>query len=482
MRTSEHPSAIVAAFSRMAAARAEAALLISTKHRASIGDVDRLSQAVADRIAESNITGGSLIGLSAPNGPAFLAGVLALRRAGHAPILLEALAPPVDRERCALALKARAMLTCATAWPQSAAEFQLRPLEDSAPSSSSDGIAAVKVTSGSTGAPRGVALREEQLLSDEDALARTMGFGRDDRLLCTLPLSHSYGFTTLALSALVRGLTLVLPADPSPFSPLLAARHFSTTIFPTVPAYLQAWLKMAQPPQWPASIRLVISAGATLPAHTAAQFRQTCGRPVHVFYGSSECGGICYDREGGAAERGTVGTPVEGVRVSFTAMGASTGDDGLVTVESAAVGLTYLPTTDSRLHDGRFETMDLASWKNGELLLKGRVDHVINLRGRKVDPSEVENVIEALAGVDEVVVLGVASPDGGEIVRAVVASTARDLNYGRVTAWCRDRLAEHKIPRSIIFVDAIPRTSRGKIDRAALHEIGGAPGVDTGRG
>jgi HIP---CoA ligase len=90
-----------------------------------------------------------------------------------------------------------------------------------------------------------------------------------------------------------------------------------------------------------------------------------------------------------------------------------------------------------------------------------------------LDPSEVEQVLAALDGVDEAVVIGVASPDGGqEIVRAVVACAAGHLTYQHVTAWCKDKLADHKVPRSVMIVDAIPRTSRGKIDRAALLELG----------
>ena len=200
------------------------------------------------------------------------------------------------------------------------------------------GVAVVKLTSGSTGAPRGVVMRAEHVLADEAALFATMGLRDDDRLLGAVPFSHSYGFTTLALSALVRGLTLVIPADRGPFSLLSAARDLGATVFPTVPAYIQALLRLSPPPDWPASIRLVISAGALLPRATAAQFRQTYGQPVHVFYGSSECGGICYDREGGAAERGTVGTPVNGVRVSVRPVEQIAAGEGLVVVESPARG------------------------------------------------------------------------------------------------------------------------------------------------
>ncbi|MEO8678357.1 MAG: class I adenylate-forming enzyme family protein [Vicinamibacterales bacterium] len=461
-------SSIAGAFSQLVARRASEVMVASPSARATFGDIDALSRALGERLSASGLAPGSLVGLAAPNGPAFLAGFLALRRTQQTAVLLDPLAPPEDRRRVVAAIGVAAVLSCAKPWPSSAAEFQLTGLEPSAQSCSQGDVAAVKLTSGSTGAPRGVAMRDEHLLADEGALALTMGFRDTDRLLGAVPLSHSYGFTTLALSSIVRGLTLVLPSDQGPFAQLDAARELGATIFPTVPAYFQALLKMSEPPAWPGTVRLVISAGAVLPGATAAQFRETYAQPVHVFYGSSECGGICYDRDGGAAERGGVGTPVEGVRVSIMPIDQQDGSEGLVAVESAGVGLTYLPDPDARLAGGRFETCDVAAWQGGEVVLRRRIDQVINLRGRKVDPSEVERVLAALDGVDEAVVLGVSSAGGEEIVRAVVACAAGRLNYQSVAAWCRHKLADHKVPRSVIIVDAIPRTSRGKIDRAAL--------------
>jgi long-chain acyl-CoA synthetase len=444
-------------------------MVVSRAQQTTFGDIDALSRVVAERIDAASMPPGSLIGLAASYGPAFLAGFLGLRRARQTVILLDPLAPQEERHRAVVAVGARAVLSCSNAWPSSVADFRLSMAESVTERPSFPAVAVVKLTSGSTGVPRGVAMREESLLADEAALAAAMGFHDEDRLLSALPLSHSYGFTTLALSAMVRGLTLVLPSDSGPFAPLAAARELGATVFPTVPAYFQALLKMSQPPAWPDGLRLVISAGAVLPCATAVQFRETYGQPVHAFYGSSECGGICYDREGGAAERGTVGTPVDGVRVLLKPFNQ---DEGLVVVESAGVADTYLPDPDARLGEGRFETSDVAAWQGSELVLRRRVDHVINLRGRKVDPSEIEHVLAALDGVDEAVVVGVTSPGGGEeIVRAVVACASGRLDYQRVTAWCRRKLADHKVPRSVIIVDAIPRTSRGKIDRAALLEM-----------
>lgn len=460
-------------------------MVVSPARRATFGEIDSLSRVLCEQIAAEAIERGRLVGLAAPNGPAFLAGFLALRRADQAVLLLDPRAPVEDRRRALAVLGTTAVLECASAWPSSAADFRLtREAGKPGAGIPGRGIAAVKMTSGSTGAARGVAMRTEALLADEAALALSMGLRDDDRLLAPIPMSHSYGFTTVALSALVRGLALVLPGDDGPFAALAAARQLGATVFPTVPAYVQGLLKMSRPPAWPRVVRLVISAGAVLPSALAARFRETYGQPIHAFYGSSECGGICYDREGRAAERGTVGTPVEGVRISLRPLMGDGEGEGRVAVESAGVGETYLPEPDPRLASGRFETSDVAAWAGGELALRRRVDRTINVRGRKVDPSEVERVLAALPGVEEAIVIGLASHDRrDEIVRAVVACPSGQLGYEDVAAWCRPRLAEHKVPRSVVIVDAIPRTPRGKIDRSALLEMRGAekvPGVADG--
>jgi long-chain acyl-CoA synthetase len=336
--------------------------------------------------------------------------------------------------------------------------------------------AAIKLTSGSTGQPRGVATSADALLADEDALASTMGLRTDDRLLAAVPMSHSYGFTSLALACLVRGLQLVMPADEGPLAPIRAAEQGGATVFPTVPAYVQAVLRMSQPPAWPSGVRLFITAGAPLSPAIAAEFRQHSGRPLHVFYGSSECGGICFDRTGDAGERGTVGTPVDGVTISWSPLNPTNVTNlaqttsGLLTVRSSAVGETYVPTPDTRLGDGRFVTADLAEWRDGEIALLRRADRVINVRGFKVDPDEVERVIAELTGVDEAIVTAAPGPDGtSTMVRAVVACQPGAVDAEAVTAWCRPRLAEHKVPRRIVIVRELPRTPRGKIDHAALE-------------
>lgn len=448
---------ILSAFDALAGRAPGAPLLVSGTRVATRGDVAGLA-GLAERAAVGEP--GDLVGLAAPNGPGFLATLLALLRRGGAALLLDPAAREADHVRTTAALGGRGVLRCETGWPRGGEDWRFLPTAPRVPAHL-PGIAVVKLTSGSTGEPRGVAVSAPALRADEDALFRTMGLRGDERIVGAVPMAHSYGLSSVALPALLRGSLVVLPEDGNPLAPLVAAQQAEATFFPTAPAWLQALVKMSRPPAWPPSLGLVVSASARLAPETAARFREAYGLSVHGFYGASECGGICYDRDGGAAERGTVGGPVEGVRVDV--------EEGVVTVRSAAVAAGYLPEADPRLADGRFQTSDRGAWKDGEVALRGRIDGIINVKGRKVDPSEVESVLSRLPGVDEVVAFGVSAPDsGGELVRAVIACRPGRLSYEDVLAFCRSCLPDHKVPRSVVLVPEIPRTARGKVSRAAL--------------
>jgi acyl-CoA synthetase (AMP-forming)/AMP-acid ligase II len=475
---------ILQSFARLSRRAPAAPLVLSPERRSTAGDVDALALAAAAALDRDGGAPppGSLVGLIAANGPGFLASFLALRRAGLAALLLDGQTPPAEGLRIARSLGAAALFSCRSGWPQEPADWSLSVLEPGASAASPQallpGIAVVKLSSGSTGTPRGIATPSEALLADDAALTSSMGIRPDDRLLTSIPMSHSYGLSSLVLPALLRGTPLVLPTAGSLSDPLVAAETFEATVFPTVPAVLDALSRMSEAPARPPSLRLVISAGALLSPATASRFREAFGLPVHVFYGASECGGICYDRAGDAGERGTVGTVVDGVRVELEPLdrspcGGSTGTEGVVTVRSPAVAAGYLPAPDPRLCGGRYAAGDLAAWCGDELVLRGRLDGLVNIKGRKVNPREVEEVLGGLDGVDEVAALGVPVPGRPEErLRAVIACRCGRLTVEDVLAWCRGRLAPHKVPRSVILVPAMPRTPRGKLDREALLALG----------
>lgn len=470
------PDPILQAFARLVRRAPRAPLVITPERRATVEDVAALARAAGRRLADARLAPGSIVGLAAANGPGFLASLVALRQAGLAALLLDAQTPGAEARRVLAALGAPALLR-APGWPAGPDDWSLQVAgEADTPvlSPLPPDTAVVKLTSGSTGAPRGIAAIAEALLADDEALTATMGLTAEDRLLTAIPLSHSYGLSSLALPALVRGAVLALPDAAEGYDPILTAERTGATFFPTVPAYLDALVRRSDPPRLPSSLRLVTTAGAPLSAATSARFRESFGLPVHVFYGSSECGGICYDREGGAAERGTVGAPVEGVTITLEPVDGPPCPEGggRVVVASPAVSSGYLPEADDRLRDGRFLAGDLALWRHGELALQGRVDDLVNIKGKKVNPREVETILAALAGVDEASVLGLAVPGRGELLRAVIACRPGSLTAEAVVAWCREHLSAHKVPRSVILVEALPRNARGKLDRRALQELG----------
>jgi long-chain acyl-CoA synthetase len=450
-------------FERIAASRPDAVLVAARGRSARADEIARLSALLADSVRGLVSAEGAPVAVCVPNGPAFLAAVLACRRAGRIALLIDPGVPRAEERRIVEAMGAGAVVRAEDGWVEAVSAFEIEALRHPAVPLP-DETEWIKVTSGSTGAPSGVAFTSGALCADDEALFGAMGLSSRDRLLAPIPWSHSYGLSSLAVPCLRRGVTLVLPAARGPWAPLEAARDLDATFFPSVPAFLGGLLALEEPPPWPASLANVVSAGAPLPPETAARFRERFGLPVHAFYGSSETGGITFDAEGGAAERGTVGLPIPGVRVDVDG-------EGRVLVAGAALGIRRVPRADDQLQGGVFRTGDTGRFETGgELRLLGRADGVVNVRGKKVHPEEVERVIGSLPGVTETVVVGVPDPSGDcESLRAVVAGDPATLTYQRVVVWCREHLAPHKVPRSVLVVESIPRNARGKIDREALR-------------
>ncbi len=462
---------ILDAFARLVAHRPETPLLWSERCTVRAGELEGLARALETRLAGLNPETTPLAALQAPNGPGLAAALLALRRAGLAVALLDERTPEDERRRIVAALDVGVVVRLTAAWDLAPAAAVIRRTSAS-PADLPAATAYVKLSSGSTGAPRGIAVSAEALACDDAALASTMGLTSEERILAAVPLSHSYGLSSVLLPALVRGSTLVVPSGDGPFAAIEAARAADVTFLPTVPAYLEALLRMASPPPLPPSLRLAVTAGAPLKPETAAAFRARYGRPVHVFYGASEVGGISFDREGSAGERGTLGAPVDGVSIELEPVEGLADGDGLVTVRSPAAALGYLPEPDPALAGGVFRTADLARLQDGELVLIGRADDLVNVKGKKVNPREVEVVLRNLGGVRDAVVLGRTPPDDSEpALFAVVATDRPGLGVAEILAWCRGRLAAHKVPRGVVVVDEVPRTARGKLDRGAVERL-----------
>ena len=168
---------LAGAFSRRLACAPSAPLVVSPRRRATAADVDGLAAALAARLSAGGIRQGELVALLAPNGPAFLAALLAVRRAGAAALLLDARAPAAARRRTVADLAAGHLLTTADGWSADAGSWTLETLPSSAGGAEPlpPDVAVVKLTSGSTGEARGIATPAAALLADDEALVATMG-------------------------------------------------------------------------------------------------------------------------------------------------------------------------------------------------------------------------------------------------------------------------------------------------------------------
>jgi acyl-CoA synthetase (AMP-forming)/AMP-acid ligase II len=324
----------------------------------------------------------------------------------------------------------------------------------------------LKLTSGTTAAPRAIRFRSEQLLADCLQICETMGIGADDLNFGVIPLSHSYGFSNLVTPLLVGGVAMVLSRDRMPRAVLDDLATSGATVFPGMPVFYQAFCEMENRPALP-KLRLCISAGAPLPLEVARKFREKFQRSIHSFYGSSECGGICYDRAVRLEEAGFVGPPMAGVKIEMLEPNASA---SRIRIESAAAGDGYFPEPDAeKLGAGFFAPDDLLSRSGDGFRIVGRVSDVINVAGKKVNPAEVEAELLRFDGVRAAVVFGRESVLRNEEVAACVAASA-GVREAELLEFCRHRLSGWQVPKRIFFVNEIPVNERGKISRRELAQ------------
>ena len=324
----------------------------------------------------------------------------------------------------------------------------------------------LKLTSGTTAAPRAIRFGSEQLLADCDQICDTMGISDVDLNFGVIPISHSYGFSNLLTPLIARGVPLVVSQDRTPRAVLADIAKTDATVFPGMPLLYQAFCEMKNIPPLP-KLRVCISAGAPLPIATAKKFRDKFALPIHSFYGASECGGICYDREAKNEIEGFVGSPMKDVDLEMIEPGAETSQ---VRVRSAAVGDGYFPDVDEeKLGNGVFVPDDLLARHGSGFKIVGRISDVINVAGKKVNPAEIEERLLHFPGVRQAVAFGRPAGAGlrnEEVAACVVANI--DLRENELMEFCRTALSGWQVPKRIFIVDSIPTNERGKISRREL--------------
>jgi long-chain acyl-CoA synthetase len=326
------------------------------------------------------------------------------------------------------------------------------------------GWALLKLTSGSTGTPRGVAFTAEALRADEAQITQMMGLRPEWTHLGAISLAHSYGFSNLVLPLVLSGIPLVLCTSPLPESVRQGLQLAGPCVLPGVPALWRTWFSAGLiTPQ----IRLAISAGAPLPLSLESAIYAQTGLKVHNFLGASECGGIAYDQtETPRTEENYVGSAMPATQLSID-------QDSALVVKSTALAATYWPPADeasssAALTSSNFRTGDLAEISADGVRLLGRASDLMNLAGRKVHPGEIETHLRSHPAIAECVVFSVPSPDPHryeDMIAGWRAKTDHPVSEKELSQWLAQNFPTWKCPRHWQHWPDLRADLRGKISR-----------------
>jgi len=339
-------------------------------------------------------------------------------------------------------------------------------------------LAALIYTSGTTGRPKGAMITHGNLTSNAQALIHAWQITSADVLLHALPLYHIHGlFVALNTLLLAGGRIQLLSA----FDSARVVQDLThATLFMGVPTYYTRLLTEPHLSKETARhIRLFVCGSAPLLAQTFIEFESRTGHRVLERYGMSECGIISTNPYAGDRIAGCVGLPLPHTDcriVDTDGTALPTGTTGGIEVRGPGVCAGYWrnpekTATDWRA-DGFFITGDLGMLDaRGYLTIVGRAKDLIISGGLNVYPKEIECVLDTLPGVSESAVFGVPHPDFGEAVIAAISACEGAMpDPAELIAATRTQLAAFKTPKAIFVLQALPRNTMGKVQKALLRE------------
>jgi acyl-CoA synthetase (AMP-forming)/AMP-acid ligase II len=340
----------------------------------------------------------------------------------------------------------------------------------------------VILTSGTTGTPKGASRSKESLgagLVAATAIFQRVPFRTGDIHAVPAPMFHSLGNAALLAGATMSH-TLVMSRRFDPEDLLRQIQEHRVRVVTVVPVMLQRVLALPEEVTSPydtSSLEVVFCSGSALPGTLATQWMDRFGDNLYNMYGSTEVAvATIATPDDLRAAPGTAGKPLAGVDVRLY-----DDDDRLVT-ETGAVGRIFVgsalrfegytggqtkPSIDGLLSSGDLGHFDA----DGRLFVGGRDDDMIVSGGENLFPREVEDLLSDLEGIDEVAVLGVEDDQFGQRLAAfVVRDGGASLDEAAVKAHVRSNLANYKVPRSVWFLDELPRNQTGKVLKRELRQ------------
>ena len=335
----------------------------------------------------------------------------------------------------------------------------------------------IMYTSGTTGHPKGVVHTHDSVHTAATANSLTADSRYQDRILLPLPMFHVAALTTVILCAM-RGTTLVsMPQlDPSKMWSLIVDERIS--IAGGVPAILNFMRQVPEFAELDApDFRFFMTGGAPMPE---ALIKMYAAKNMQVMQGyalTESCGsGTVLLGEDALRKVGSAG------RACMFAEVRVRDDDGViretgegeVVIKSDFLLKEYWnrpDTTREAFDDGWFRTGDIGQIdEEGYLYIKDRLKDMIISGGENIYPAEIESVVIGIPGVSEVAVIGLSDQKWGEIACAIVVADQSKVSEQQIVEFCDTRLARYKLPKKVIFAEAIPRNPSGKILKRVLRE------------
>lgn len=358
-----------------------------------------------------------------------------------------------------------------------------------------DPLAVLIYTSGTTGQPKGVMLTHKSLLADATANRQVIEAETSDRFITISPLFHVFGQVNILLTAMLVGGSLVLVKKFSPKAVLEAIESHQVTFMAAVPTMYQMMLSLLEGQNNPLpegclsrfpSLRICHSGAAPMAKEVFHRVEAAFGAKVQEGYGLSEASSIVTSNPlRGVRKPGSVGLAIPGVTVQVmdeTMTPLPPGEIGELHVQGDILMAGYYrrpEETAKVLVNGWLKTKDMAYLdEDGYVFIVDRKDDLMNIGGVKVYPREVEEVLYKHPDVHAVAVISVSSALYHEEIKAFVVLKASDsqeslnktgLTKNDLQKFCRDHLAEYKVPKHIEFVDEIPQGATGKILRKVLR-------------
>ncbi len=338
-------------------------------------------------------------------------------------------------------------------------------------------------TSGTTGTPKAAMHRHANIRHVcETYGAQVLGITPNDATLSIAKMFFAYGIGNSVFFPLSVGASTVLePRRPSPEVIRERLERDRPTLFFGVPTFYAALVASDLPDDAFATVRLATSAGEPLPAPLQRRFTERFGVEILDGIGSTEALHIFLSNRPGAIHPGTTGVPVPGYDVEVRDVegnAAAAGEPGALYVRGESIALGYWRRTDASRQVFRGEWLSTGDTyvrnEDGFFTCLGRNSDMLKAGGIWVSPAEVESRLLEHPAVRQAAVVGMPDEDGLDKPVAVVVvepGAAED----DLVAWCRAGLAHFKAPRKVVFVEDLPKTATGKLQRFKVRDLVAGP-------